>query len=158
MKSSDVTNGEDGLATQYNDLRDDAYGASQLLAHAQSTPNLTLHVEPGAFYVGGTKIIFAGGDSANFSVPATSNKRIDLLTINKSGALAIIAGTPTTGSPTAPAYPKDGSLVIAEVYCRAGMTAVKDANDSTNGYVYNDVRPFLIDRKASCRERVSSPV
>jgi len=150
MRSTKVNPGDQGLATQYNNLLADAYGASMLLAHQQASPGLTLYVEPGVFYIGATRVIFAGGNSPSFSAPAASNKRIDILTINSAGTLAITQGTPTTGSPSAPAYPTDGTIVIAEVYNRAGQSSIKDANETTNGYIYNDVRPFLWQEQIMC--------
>jgi len=144
MRSSAVTAGQQGLASQYNNLRADAYGGAMLLAHQQSSPGMTLYVEPGVCYIGATRVIFAGGNSPSFSAPSAGNKRIDILTINSVGTLAIMQGTPTTGTPSAPAYPTDGTIVICEVYNVAGETSIKDATDGTNGYIYNDVRPYLI--------------
>jgi len=140
MKSSQVSVGENALATQYNDLRSDAKGGSFLLPHQQGTPNMTLAVEAGVFYIGNTRVIFAGGNSPSFTAP-TTNPRIDLLTINSSGTLAVTQGT-EAASPSAPTYPTD-KIVICEVYNRVGETSIKDTSDGTNGYIYNDTRPTL---------------
>lgn len=140
MKSNQVNIGDSILSSQYNNLRKDAYGGSMLLAREQGTPNMTLYVEAGVCYVGATRVIFAGGNSPIFTAPIT-NPRIDILTIDSAGILAITQGT-EAASPTAPAYPSD-KLVLCEVYNRVGETSIKDASDGTNGYIYNDVRPFL---------------
>ncbi len=129
------------LASQYNDLRSDAYGGSFLFSHQQTSPDLTLKVEPGVCYVGATRVIYAGGNSPSFTAPS-ANPRIDLLTIDSSGTLARVAGT-ESASPTAPAYPSD-KLVICEVYNRVSQTQVFDTDQGAGkGYIYNDVRPFL---------------
>jgi len=140
MRSSAVSIGDNAEAAQYNALRQDAFGAAFLLAHEQSTPDLTLKVEAGVCYVGATRVIFAGGNSPSFTAPA-ANPRIDLLTIDSAGTLARTAGT-EAASPSVPAYPSD-KLVIAEVYNRVGQTTVRDSDQGSNGYIKQDVRPFL---------------
>lgn len=139
-KSEKVNIGDSILASQYNNLIDDAFGASQLLAHEQATPDLTLKVEKGVYYVGNTRVDFAGGDSPSFTAP-TTNPRIDLLVIDSAGVLSRVVGT-EAASPTAPAYPAD-KLVICEVYNRVGQTTIRDVDTAGQGYVYKDVRPFL---------------
>ena len=140
MKSTKVSIGDNATAAEYNNLVDDAKGGSFLLVRQQATPNMTLKVEAGVCYVGNTRVIYAGGNTPSFSAPST-NPRIDIVTVNSSGTIAITQGI-EAASPSVPAYPAD-KLVLAEVYNRVGESSVKDANDGTNGYVYNDVRPFL---------------
>lgn len=145
MRSSPVNSGDNVLASQYDNLRLDAQPASYLYPHQQSSPNMTLYVEAGCCFIGGTKVIFAGGNSPTFSAPG-SNNIINLLVIDSSGTLSIVVGT-SGSSPTAPAYPKD-KIVLAEVYIRSASTSIKDSDDSTNGYIYNHVRPFLNNEKS----------
>jgi hypothetical protein len=140
MRSSAVSAGNNATAAQYNALRQDAFGGAFLLPHEQASPNLTLLVEAGVCYVGATRVIFAGGNSPSFTAPA-ANPRIDLLTIDSAGTLARTAGT-EAASPSVPAYPSD-KLVIAEVYNRVGQTTVRDSDLGSNGYIKQDVRPFL---------------
>lgn len=140
MRSNTVSIGQSGTADQYNKLRADAYGGSQLLAHQQGTANMTLFVEPGVVYILGTRVIFGGGNSPSFTAPV-SHPRIDILTIDGSGTLAITQGTEAS-SPVVPSYPAN-KAVLCEVYNRVAETSVKDVDDSTNGYIYNDVRPFI---------------
>ncbi len=111
-----------------------------MLPHQQSTPNMTLYVEAGIFYIGNTRVIFAGGNSPSFTAP-TTNPRIDILTIDSAGTLAITQGT-EAASPSVPTYPTD-KIVICEVYNRVGETSIKDTSDGTNGYISNDTRPTL---------------
>lgn len=121
-------------------LRGDLSASAMLLAHEQSTPDLTLYVEPGTFYVGNTRVVFAGGNSPTFTAPA-ANPRIDLLTIDSSGTLARTAGS-EAASPSVPTYPTD-KIVLYEVYNRVGQTTVRDTDTGSNGYIYRDVRGFL---------------
>jgi len=145
-KASKVNAGDTATAAQYNNLIDDAYGASQLLAHEQSTPNLTLKVEKGVFFIGDTRVEFAGGDSPQFTAP-TSNPRIDLLVIDSSGTLSIVAGT-EAANPTPPSYPSD-KIVICEVYNRVGQAQIRDKDTAGQGYILRDVRPFMLKPKSA---------
>ena len=140
MKSTPVAIGDTAQAEQYNKLRDDAYGGSMLLPHQQSSPNMTLKIEAGVVFVGATRVIYAGGNTPSFSAPS-SNPRIDIVTIDSAGTIAITQGT-EAASPVAPSYPFN-KLVICEVYNRVGETSIKTTDDASNGYIYNDVRGYL---------------
>lgn len=140
MRSSATSQGADALASQYNDLRKDAYGGSLLLVHEQSSPNMTVYIEPGVCYVGVTRVIYAGGNSPSITNPVT-NPRIDLITIDSAGTIGVTAGT-ENASPSAPAYPGD-KLVLAEVYLRTTGTTIRDTDQGSGHYIKNDVRPFL---------------
>lgn len=140
MRTSQVSIGNSILASQYNNLRWDAEGGSFLRARQQGTPDLTLYADAGVFYLGATRVIFAGGNSPSFTAP-TTNPRIDLLTIDSAGVLARVAGT-EAASPSVPAYPAD-KIVICEVYNRVGQTQIFDTDQTTNGYIKQDARPIL---------------
>lgn len=140
MRSSDVTAGNTIYASDVNKLRDDAYASSWLLAHEQTSPDLTLKVENGTCYINNVRIDFAGGNSPSFTAPIT-NPRVDVLSINLSGTLVRTAGT-ESASPTAPIEPNN-SVIIAYIYNRVGQTLIKDIDDTTNGYVLKDTRNFL---------------
>jgi|GEM_PF-5264234 len=107
---------------------------NQLRPHEQATPDATVRVEAGVVTIGGAKVNFAAGNSPAFGV-VTANSRIDLLVINSSGTLSVVAGTQAP-SPTAPAYPVD-KIVIAEVTVNETVTVV--VNDAD----INDVRPVF---------------
>ena len=109
MRSSTVSAGGSILASQYDNLRSDAQGAGNLLCHQDSSPDMKVYVEPGVYYIAGTRYIFAGGDSPTITAPV-SHPRIDLLTINSSGTLALVTGSENV-SPVAPTYPT-GLLVL----------------------------------------------
>lgn len=148
MRSSDVSGGQVATAQQYDDLRRDAYGSSQLLVHQQSTPGMTVHVENGVCFVGATKVAFAGGNSPTFTAPV-SNPRIDLLVISSAGALSIIQGT-EAASPVAPAY-SEVKLTLAEIYNVVGETQIYDNDKQVGGqgYIKTDARPLLVTRPTS---------
>jgi len=110
----------------------------------QPVPNLTVNVASGSVSLGGKIVNFSGGNSPQFSVPA-SNPRIDLLCLNNSGELEIVEGTESS-NPSAPSYPID-KFIICEVYNRPNQTAIKDFDDSVNGYIRRDIRPFLVLQK-----------
>ena len=106
---------------------------------------MQLYVEPGAFYIGlQNREIFLGGSTPTFTAPV-SNPRIDLVVIGSTGTLSNVAGS-ENASPVAPTYPK-GSIVLAEVYHVVGETAIYDNDNQQTGqgYVLNDVRPFLLN-------------
>lgn len=153
MKSSTVAPGQSGLAAQYNNLRADAYGGSMLLTHQQASANMTLYVEPGVVYIGVTRVIFGGGNSPTFTAPIT-HPRIDILTIDSTGTLAITQGTEAV-SPVVPSYPAN-KAVLCEIYNRVSETSIKDADDTVNGYVLNDVRPVLAPPYISSLSQVAS--
>lgn len=74
----------------------------------------------------------AGG--GNVWTANTTKNRIDLV-VYETGttSLKLRKGT-EAASPTTPT-PTSGDVVLAQVYCKVGMTSVKDRNDSTNGYI-----------------------
>lgn len=140
MKSSAVAAGDQALATQYNNLRQDAQGAATLLATQQSSPNMTLLIQAGSVYFGTTKVDYAGGNTGSFTAPV-GNPRIDLVYITSGGTITILQGT-AAASPTPPATPS-GAIAICHVYLRTGTTAIYDTDQTTNGYILRDIRPIV---------------
>lgn len=111
-----------------------------LKALAQSSPDMTLAVDPGMIkFDVATMLKYAGGNSSAFTAPS-SNPRIDILTITSGGSLGITQGS-EAASPSAPTYPTD-KFVICEVYLRVGSTSIKNIDDGSNAYIYKDARPF----------------
>jgi microcystin-dependent protein len=102
---------------------------------------MKLYVEPGLFYIGITQVVFNGNNSPAFTAPI-SNPRIDILTLDSSGTLAITQGS-EAASPTAPTYPTN-KVVICEVYNVVSETKILDnANQSASqGYISKDARGF----------------
>ncbi len=140
-KTSKVVAGETGKAIEYNNLRDEARGSSFLMAYADTTTTtLKVLVNEGNVYFGSTIVEFTGGYSPEITDTAQSS-RIDVLTINSSGTLEITEGT-EADSPTTPDIPA-GKIPICSIYMRNGATQITDEDDSSNGYIYNDLRQFI---------------
>lgn len=132
------TPGDDVTAAKLNET------GNGLAVVAQDTPDLTVRITEGTVNIGGIIVKYTGGSSAAFTVPS-SNPRIDLVTIDSSGVIGIVAGV-AAASPSAPNYPID-KLVLAEIRCVAGMTKIVNTSTlagSTQGYVSWDARPVGI--------------
>jgi hypothetical protein len=110
-----------------------------LKVSAQDTPGLTVKIAAGVAIVDGTIVKYAGGNSPTISAPA-ANPRIDLIAINSSGVISVVAGS-ENASPSAPAYPSD-KTVLAEIYCKVGMTQIVNNDATGKGYIYRDSRPL----------------
>jgi hypothetical protein len=102
---------------------------------------MQLYVEAGTYYIGATQVKFLGGSTPTVTAPV-SHPRIDLLTINSSGALAWVTGTENV-SPVPPTYPF-GKVPLCEIYNIVGETALYDYSyqQSGQGYIQADVRPL----------------
>lgn len=71
--------------------------------------------------------------SADLVAPV-GNPRIDTVSVDPDdGSITITAGS-EAASPSAPATPT-GEVKIAEIYHTVAETSIKDADDSTNGYI-----------------------
>ncbi len=116
-------------------------GATTVTGGSWTASTLKLFVEAGVFYIGTTQVNFLSGSSPAFIAP-TTNPRIDILTIDTVGALAITQGT-EAASPTPPAYPF-GKVVICEVRNVVGETSIYDNQNqqSGQGFISLDARPF----------------
>jgi hypothetical protein len=103
---------------------------------------MQLYVEPGTYFIAGTRYFFLGGSTPTVTAPV-SHPRIDVLTINSSGVLAWTTGT-ENASPVAPAYPT-GKVPLCELYNVVGETALYDVDNQQagQGYISNDVRQIL---------------
>jgi hypothetical protein len=116
---------------------------------------MELYVQPGTYYVGTTRVLFLGGSTPTFTAPV-SHPRIDLVTADSTGTIALVTGTENV-SPSAPAYPAN-KIVLAEIYNVVGETGLYDVDNqqSGQGYVYNDVRPFFPGGYISSLSQVAS--
>jgi microcystin-dependent protein len=116
--------------------------ATDATSDAWTSQTMQLYVEPGTTTIAGTNISFLGGSTPTFTAPS-SHPRIDLVTINGSGAIVLINGTEGV-SPAIPPYPT-GSVVLAEVFHVVGETALYDNGNqqSGQGYIQKDARPFF---------------
>lgn len=96
-----------------------------LRARAQTTPDMTLYVEPGFYAMNGVISYWAGGNSAAFVAPG-GGLRIDLLYLNATGTLAVVTGTVAPLSPPYPTTPTTGAIPIAYIHLIATTTAVTE--------------------------------
>lgn len=120
-----------------------SFSASTTATGGGYTANtMALYIEPGICYVNGTEVYFLGGVTPTVTAPS-SHPRIDVLTIDSTGTLAWTTGTENT-SPVVPTYPAN-KLPICELYNVVSETILYDNLNQTSGqgYVLNDVRPFL---------------
>ena len=103
---------------------------------------LALYVEDGTYYIGGVRYFFLGGATGTVTAPV-SNPRIDVLTIDNTGALNWTTGT-ENASPSAPAYPAN-QVPLVELYNVVSETILTDLENQQNGqgYISNDVRPSM---------------
>src|SRR5277367_4691466 len=120
-----------------------SFSASTTATGGSYTANtLKLYVEPGVVYVNGTEIYFAGGSTSAVTAPS-SHPRIDVLSMDNTGTLNWTTGAENV-SPSAPTYPAN-QLPICELYNVVSETILNDNANQTSaqGYILNDVRPFL---------------
>lgn len=118
-----------------------SFNASTTITSGTWTANtMSLYIEPGIFYVGTTQVVFLGASTSVLVAPV-SNPRIDIVTIDSAGTLAVTGGV-EGASPSAPAYPAN-KLVVCEIYHRVGETKLLDYDDSSNGYIYKDARSAI---------------
>lgn len=100
---------------------------------AQATPNMTVAVAAGVVRIGGRRVAVTAGNVTITTANAT-NPRHDLITVDTSGALAAVAGTPaaitTTSEPVFPTIPANRA-VLAAIYVPSGDTAI-DASQVTD--------------------------
>ena len=87
--------------------------------HAQSSPDMTVRLDAGAIFVlsGAVPVLteVAAQNTGTITAPTGSNKRIDLVVVDETtGAVSVITGTPTTGTPAAPALTA-GKWPVAQI-------------------------------------------
>ena len=111
---------------------------------------MQLYVEPGSYYIGTTRVLYLGGSTPTITAPS-SHPRIDLITADSSGTIALVTGT-ENASPVAPSYPAN-KLVLAEIYNVVGETALydNDYQQSGQGYVYKSLPDYLFLIRAAKR-------
>jgi len=116
---------------------------------------MELYIEDGTYYIGTTRVLFTGGSTPTFTAPA-SHPRIDIVTADSSGTIAVTTGTESV-TPSAPTYPTN-KVVICEVYHVVGETGIFDLENqqSGQGYIYNDVRVIVAPPYISSASQVAS--
>lgn len=93
---------------------------------AQATPNITVAVAAGVVRIGGRKVNVTGGNVTITTANAT-NARVDLITVDTTGTLAVVTGTPApvtdSSEPGYPAIPAS-RVVLAAIYIPAASISV----------------------------------
>ena len=108
---------------------------------ATSPASLSVSVKPGYAFVSKMPYrLSAATQSADFAAPAT-NPRIDLVQARLATWDVSVKQGLESATPVAPAVDTD-AIPLAQIYLRVGMSSVKDADDTVNGYVI-DARNFL---------------
>jgi hypothetical protein len=109
----------------------------------KATSPLSLTVEVRAGYAFINKYVYrlaATTQTVPFAVPVT-NPRRDLVQARLATWDVSVKPGAEAASPSAPVADTD-CIPLAEIHCRVGMTSIKDADDTSNGYII-DVRKFL---------------
>lgn len=106
---------------------------TMLRPNAQTTPDMTVQVAAGYYWIEGVLYYFTGGSSGAFTAPG-SGLRYDVLTLDSAGALNIQTGALTL-PPMAFVLPTNEIPIVA-VLLYAGQTVI------ANSDLY-DVRPFF---------------
>jgi hypothetical protein len=116
---------------------------TQLKVVAQGTPGMTVRVTAGSAIASGMPASLAAYYDTAAIVAPSANPRKDVVEIGvnpKTGASEILVVTGVEGAvPVAPSV-TTGYYKLAEVYCRVGMTSIKDTDDSSNGYITDSRR------------------
>lgn len=100
-----------------------------------------------------SRVYFSSGDSPTIAAPA-SLPRIDIVYITPSGDLRVVTGT-EAASPTLPTLAPSGDtrLPVCAIYNRPSQTKIFNFEDSAantgDGYIYQDLRPWLQQPKAA---------
>ncbi|MCA9416652.1 MAG: hypothetical protein KC917_10290 [Candidatus Omnitrophica bacterium] len=135
----------------------DELGNTPLRVHEQSSPDLTVRVDPG-FALGSDFLIGLSEEatlpSTGAFTPPTTNPRIDAIGIGEDGEWEIVTGTEDP-SPTAPSLSAT-TVPLCEIFFRVGSTSIKDTDDSTNAYI-TDTRPKILSTLAHRHSDLEQP-
>jgi hypothetical protein len=115
--------------------------ADDLAVKATSPVSLIVEIRAGYAFINSYAYrLSATTQSVSIAVP-TTNPRRDLVQARlATWDVSVKTGT-EAASPALPGADTD-CIALAELYCKPGMTSIKDTNDGTNGYII-DARKFL---------------
>lgn len=108
---------------------------------AKASPALSVEVRPGYAFISGCPFKLAATTPTADVLPPDAQPRIDLVQAQLATWNVTIKTGTEAPSPSAPG-PDAHCLPLAEIYCRPGMTAIYNTDDSINGYL-SDRRVFL---------------
>lgn len=128
--SSDTSNGSTKLTQGMGAVP----RAKHALVSQQSSPNMTLYVQPFSFVGNGSlNINFAGGNTPTITAPS-ANPRIDLVVYETSSSEIKVRTGTEAASPSRP-NPTTNDIVLCSVYNTVGETSLKERTDGVNGYI-----------------------
>ena len=102
--------------------------------------SLSVEVRPGYAFISKLPYKLALATTASV-VPPTVNARIDLVEAKLDTWGIVVKQGQEASTPAPPSVDAD-CVALARLYLRPGMTVIKDADDSMNGYII-DARTFL---------------
>lgn len=116
-------------------------GSAELAVTAATPPSLRVGAGTGYGFIDGNLFRLKTNTQTPDVVPPLVHGRIDLVQANlATWSISVKTGSEAL-SPVAPAV-DTGSIALARLVLRPGMTTIKDTDDTVNGYIV-DVRSFL---------------
>lgn len=115
-------------------------GSPYLKVTAQGTPSMMVDVAIGYAWIDNTLFYLNASETTDAFVAPVTHPRIDIVQATLTSDIVVKTGV-EAAVPAAPSV-DDDSLVLATIYCRVGMTSIKNTDDTTNGYI-TDARAFL---------------
>ena len=116
-----------------DDYRRGNFAGMMFQPSANDTPDMTIRIKPGSFWINNEKFIeYEGGVSPVISAPSSGAKWV-LVAINKAGKCVIVNGLPRANNPEPPTLSQN-MLPLAFVYIKSSTNVI------TNDMVY-DARP-----------------
>lgn len=115
--------------------------AEDLAVTALTVPGLSVRVKPGYAFIARFPYRLEAETGTADVTPPSTNPRIDLVQARlETWDVSLVTGT-EAAAPVAPS-PGANAIALAQLYLRPGMTAIKNSDDGTNGYII-DVRTFV---------------
>ncbi|GMW01798.1 MAG: hypothetical protein AMXMBFR84_29350 [Candidatus Hydrogenedentota bacterium] len=115
--------------------------ADDLRVHATTPESVRVRVEPGYAFISKCPFRMTGPAETGDLAPPAAQPRIDLVQARlDTWSVQVLTGV-ESATPSPPVAGTD-CIALAQIYLRPGMTTIKDADDSVNGYI-TDVRTFL---------------
>lgn len=108
---------------------------------ALSPVSLAVEVKPGYAFISKFPFKLATATQTPTIPAPAANPRIDLIQARLDTWDISVKTGAESASPVAPS-PDTDAIALARIYCRVGMTSIKNTDDATNGYII-DARNFL---------------
>lgn len=128
-----VWGGEDGVVTGATD--------DDLLVQPTSPPGMSVVVAPGVAWIDALPFRLVNATETIDVAAPVADERIDLVLAELETGNVIIKTGAEAATPAVPSVPS-GTIALAQLYLRAGMTIIKSTDDSVEGYI-TDARNML---------------